>query len=107
MSLDISRTRPESLKGDPGPRQFPKGKHLTGCAEHARSPLRGTPALANFLRSESLKGDPGPRQFPKGKHLTGCAEHTRSHLRGTLAIINLQKKMRNQNTGWLLKQTTR
>ncbi|KAL6291660.1 hypothetical protein ACE6H2_009170 [Prunus campanulata] len=86
----MCRTRPESLKGDPGPRQFPKGKHLTG-AEHARSPLRGTLALANFLRPESLKADPGPRQFPKGKHLTG-AEHARSPLRGTLALANFLRE---------------
>ncbi|XP_021825481.1 uncharacterized protein LOC110766462 [Prunus avium] len=86
------KTSPESLKGDPGPRQFPKGKHITGCEEHARSPLRGTLALANFLRPESLKGDPSPRQFPKGKHLTGCAEHTQSPLKGTLAIIKSPKE---------------
>ncbi|KAI5328922.1 hypothetical protein L3X38_028319 [Prunus dulcis] len=99
----MCRTHPESLKGDPGARQLPKGNHPKGCAEHTRSLSRGTLVLANFLREityemcrthpESLKGDPGARHLPKGNHSKGCAEHTRSLPRGTLVVANFLREI--------------
>ncbi|KAI5316936.1 hypothetical protein L3X38_036643 [Prunus dulcis] len=45
---EVSRTRPESLKGDPDTRQLPRGNHPTRYAEHAQSPSRRTLALINL-----------------------------------------------------------